>query len=124
LPTPGTFEENKDYVRKTLIETTDLRLMPNGEYQRLGNLPKDWDSYGYQSIVNADGSPTEHVVRMRMLSAGEELVRVDGELTGRAGEFRIILDDEKAPNTAPLTAAEVIDGSAHLAARTKAMGRD
>ena len=108
LPTPATFEENKEYVADVLVNTVDKRLMPEGEFARINELPKSWPSDTYQRIVNSAGSPSEEVVRLRMESAGETLVRAEGELTGRAPEFRLqTLDAEKAPNTAPARAEEV-----------------
>ncbi|MBI3805169.1 MAG: hypothetical protein HY282_15575 [Nitrospirae bacterium] len=108
LPTPATFEENKAYVAEVLINTVDKRLMPDGEFARLNELPKNWPSYAYQRIVNASGSPSEEVVRLRMESVGQELLRADEALAGRSAEFRLkSLDAEKAPNTAPESAEEI-----------------
>jgi rubrerythrin len=107
LPTPTTFEENKEYVRKVLFETVDRRLMPDGKFARISELPQDWPSYAYQNIYNANGSPSETVVTLRMNAAGHELVRVDSgksdaEAIKEAGELRTkTLDASVAPNTAP-----------------------
>jgi len=123
LPTPGTFEENKEYVAEVLFDTVQKRLMPDGEFIDMLELPEDWPSYAYQAIVNADGSPSEHVVRMRMLSAGGELLRAGDDLMERAAQIRLSLDRQMANNTAPATAEELTKLAPDLAAAANAMGR-
>jgi hypothetical protein len=102
LPTPATFESNREYVTKVLQETADVRLVDGG-FAKVADLPEDWRSHGYQRIVLADGAPSETVVNLRMTAAGGELVRAaDESLAARAGELRThTLDGEDAPNTAP-----------------------
>lgn len=108
LPTPGTFEENKAYVADVLFNTVNKRLMPDGAFARIDALPSNWPSYAYQRIVNASGAPSEEVVRLRMESAGQELVRASEALAKRTAEIRLrSLDAEKAPNTAPERAEAV-----------------
>jgi Mn-containing catalase len=124
LPTPGTFEENKEYVAKVLSETVERRLMPDGEFTNAGDLPDDWPSFAYQKIVNADGSPSEQSVQARMLSAGQELLRAGDDLMKRAAEFRYALDCSGAANTAPESAETLIPQAEALSAKTKATGRD
>lgn len=123
LPTPGTFEENKEYVADVLFGTVDKRLMPDGEFAKMTALPDDWPSFAYQGIVNADGAPSEHVVRMRMLSAGGELIRAGDDLMERAAEIRLALDAEVASNTAPADPTDVTELAPELAASATAMGR-
>ena len=103
LPTPATFETNREYVTKVLEETVDLRLVDGGELVNRRELPAKWRSHGYQRIVLAGGAPSETVVHLRMVAAGEELVRAaDESLAARAAEFRTQpLDGEDAWNTAP-----------------------
>jgi hypothetical protein len=124
LPTPGTFEENKEYVAEVLFDTVDKRLMPNGEFARIEDLPGDWASYLYQATVNAEGSPSEQAVRYRMMSAGKELLRAGDDLIKRAGEIRFALDKEMTANTAPETAEEMTSQAELLARRANASGRD
>lgn len=124
LPTPGTFEENKEYVAKVLFDTVEQRLMPDGKFANMNDLPNDWASYDYQAVVNAEGSPSEQVVRYRMQSAGQELLRAGDDLVKRAAEIRLSLDSEKAPNTAPAEAEDLISQAEELSARAKAMGRN
>jgi rubrerythrin len=124
LPTPATFEENKQYVRRVLEDQARKRLGPDGEFAFIKDLPKDWPSYPYQRVVNADGAPTEQAVRYRMESAGQELLRVDDAWVARAPEFRIdALDAEVAPNTAPRTADDLISQAPNVAAAASAKGR-
>jgi hypothetical protein len=103
LPTPATFESNREYVTKVLLETADLRLVDGGDFAKVDDLPDEWRSHGYQRIVLADGAPSETVVTLRMAAAGQELVgAADPSLAARAGELRTgPLDGEDAPNTAP-----------------------
>jgi Mn-containing catalase len=124
LPTPGTFEENKEYVADVLFETVNKRLMPNGEFAAVDDLPSDWASYIYQATVNAEGSPSEQAVRYRMMSAGKELLRAGDDLMKRAGEIRLSLDKEITANTAPQTAEELTSQAELLARRASASGRD
>lgn len=124
LPTPGTFEENKEYVAEVLFDTVDWRLAGGGKLTTVDKLPNDWESYAYQQIVNGDGSPSEQAVQARMLSAGQELLRAGDDLMKRASEFRYALNGENAFNTAPQQAEELIPQADVLSAKTKAMGRD
>ncbi len=103
LPTPATFETNREYVTNVLREQSDLRLVAGGKWARLDELPADWPSYAYQRAVNKDGPPSETVIRLRMDAAGIDLLRAeDPTLAEEAGAHRVrTLDAEKAPNTAP-----------------------
>jgi rubrerythrin len=124
LPTPATFEENKQYVIRVLEDQARKRLMPAGAFAFIKDLPADWPSYEYQRVINADGAPTEQAVRFRMESAGQELLRVDDAWVARAPEFRIdALDVEIAPNTAPRTADDLISQAPNVAAAAGAKGR-
>ena len=103
LPTPATFEINREYVTNVIKETSGLRLVMGGKWARLDELPDDWPSFAYQAAVHADGAASEAVVRMRMDAAGVDLVRAeDPNLELGAGAHRIAsLDANPAPNTAP-----------------------
>lgn len=103
LPTPATFETNREYVTRVLKETADLRLIPGGEWARVADLPADWASHKYQEMVQADGAPSETVVDLRIRAAGAELVRTgDKKLAQQAGRVRTeFLDGADAPNTVP-----------------------
>jgi hypothetical protein len=85
LPTPATFEENKQYVRRVLEDQARKRLMPVGAFAFIQDLPAGWPSYAYQHVIDADGAPTEQAVGFRMESAGQELLRVDDAWVARAG---------------------------------------
>src|SRR5688572_14135014 len=109
LPTPATFESNREYVTRVIKEQSDLRLVPGGKWARTDELPADWPSLAYQRVVNAEGAPSESVLRLRMDAAGVELVRAaDPALEEGAGEHRVAsLDPEPAPNTAPAVYVEL-----------------
>jgi hypothetical protein len=101
LPTPATFETNREYVTKVIEETTDLRLVSGGQWARVPQLPTDWPSHAYQNIVNAKGSPSEAIVQMRIDAAESELVRTgDKSMAQKAPEQRVRgLDGSNAFNT-------------------------
>jgi hypothetical protein len=107
LPTPATFETNREYVTRVIAETTDMRLLSDGTWARVPQLPQNWPSHRYQGMVHAEGAPSEAVVELRMRAAGAELVRTgDKALAKRAGEVRIGgLDGNDAPNTVPADGA-------------------
>jgi hypothetical protein len=109
LPTPATFETNREYVTQVLRETSGLRLVAGGKWMPSSELPSDWPSYAYQRVVHADGAPSESVVRMRMDAAGVDLVRAaDPAMEERSGEHRIAsLDEDPAPDTAPARYTEL-----------------
>ncbi|HYE94309.1 MAG TPA: hypothetical protein VEA38_24970, partial [Terriglobales bacterium] len=108
LPTPATFEINREYVTNVIKEQSDLRLVMGGKWARLSELPDDWPSFSYQQAVHADGAASETVVRLRADAAGVELVRAeDPTLELGAGAHRIAsLDANPADNTAPETYEE------------------
>jgi rubrerythrin len=101
LPTPATFETNREYVTQVLMETGELRLIPDGEWAKIAELPADWLSYNYQDLVNAGLSPSEAVLDLRIAAAGEELVRTgDKALAAKSPEVRArFLDEHRAANT-------------------------
>ncbi|HUF92620.1 MAG TPA: hypothetical protein VMR23_09610, partial [Candidatus Limnocylindria bacterium] len=103
LPTPATFETNREYVTQVLKETSHLRLVPGGKPASMSELDADWPSYAYQRMVHAEGVPSEMVVRLRMEAAGVDLVRAaDAELEEESGDHRIdSLDADPSPDTAP-----------------------
>ncbi|HEX5139826.1 MAG TPA: hypothetical protein VFX19_02675, partial [Dehalococcoidia bacterium] len=59
LPTPATFESNREYVTQVLKDTATLRLIEGGEWVNVPELPSQWPSHEYQKVMNADGSPSE-----------------------------------------------------------------
>lgn len=101
LPTPATFETNREYVTKVLMETGELRLIPDGQWAKIAELPSDWLSYHYQDLVNAPKSPSEGILDLRIGAAGEELVRTgDRSLAARSPEVRTKFSDaHRAPNS-------------------------
>ncbi len=54
------FEPNKEYVNEVLDSQVNLRPY-NKEFINEDQLPSDWKSFDYQSIVNAGGVPSEIV---------------------------------------------------------------
>ena len=56
------FQENKEYVRGVLQQQRDLREV-GPSWVMKDQLPRDWPSFAYQQIVNADGVPSEEIVR-------------------------------------------------------------
>jgi hypothetical protein len=109
LPTPATFEVNREYVTNVIKEQSDLRLVMGGKWARHGELPEDWPSYSYQAAVHAEGAPSETVVRLRADAVGVDLVRAaDATLEAESGEHRVAsLDASPAPNSAPASYEEM-----------------
>jgi hypothetical protein len=102
LPTPATFETNREYVTNVLETTVNLRLIEGGEWAPIPELPSGWPSHAYQRLVMAEPNPSETLVILRQNAAGTELVRTgEPSLAPRAIEFRSVQDGEDALNTAP-----------------------
>jgi rubrerythrin len=101
LPTPATFETNREYVTKVLKETATLRLIEGGEWANVPDLPSNWPSYPYQEAMQDGGAPSEAVIAMRIGVAGAELVRTgDKAMAQEAGRVReMTLDGHDAVNT-------------------------
>lgn len=99
---PSRFDIQKDYVAKIDKEQIDLRLT-NGKtmgFSKLTELPANWPSYEFQQIVNADGSPSEAVVRIACTNNGGDIVIADRELVMQ--EANLVergLDKVQAPDT-------------------------
>jgi hypothetical protein len=101
LPTPATFETNREYVTQVLKDTATLRLIEGGEWAHVPELPGNWPSHRYQEAANVDGNPSEMAIAMRIGAAGAELVRTgDKAMAQEAGRVReMTLDGSNAPNT-------------------------
>jgi Mn-containing catalase len=80
------FQENKQYVREVLEKQRDLRLLNRGWVWK-NDLPRDWPSYAYQQRVNADGVPSEKVVDIQQVGAGDG--RPGEELLARARQIAV-----------------------------------
>jgi hypothetical protein len=70
LPTPTSFQENKEYVRQVLAEQVDLRT-DGADYVWLADLPSDHRSHQYRELVNAEGVPSEQVIDDARSDGGE-----------------------------------------------------
>ena len=68
---PLTMQSNKDYVRQVLATQIDLRS-DEGRYVDVSEVGKGAPSTRYQSIVNADGVPTEQVIDLTRDETGGE----------------------------------------------------
>ena len=80
------FQENKDYVRGVLEQQRDLREVGSAWVWK-DNLPRDWSSYAYQHIVNADGVPSEEIVREQAIRHNGTVQHPGDDLLGRAREL-------------------------------------
>jgi len=99
---PSKFFPQKTYVEKVLKEQIDLRLSDgtNKGFTKMENLPEDWASYKHQERVNAEGSPSEMVIRFASVEEGRDIIHADKGLEN--DEINIMergLDKIKAPNT-------------------------
>jgi hypothetical protein len=87
------FTENKEYIRRTLERQRDVRELPlpldgGPNWMMKDQLPKDWPSYAYQGIVNADGSPSEEIVDRQRREA-RRTERPGNDLLERARELAV-----------------------------------
>lgn len=81
------FQENKEYVRRVLDRQRQVRLQDHG-WAVKGELPRDWPSYRYQQMVNADGVPSEEIVDFKREAAGAD-GRPGDDLLSRARELAL-----------------------------------
>ena len=88
------FTENKEYLRELNDQQHGLRL-ENKQYVWIDDLPDDWPSREYQSIVNRDGIPSEEIVD-RQAERGQD--RPGSELLARARDLAI---DRRGRTTTP-----------------------
>jgi rubrerythrin len=90
------FQENKGYIQRVLEQQRNVRELPldgGPNWAMKDQLPADWPSYGYQGIVNADGSPSEEIVdRQRREASRTE--RPGNELLERARELAVQVRSE------------------------------
>ena len=108
LPTPATFETNREYVTQVIKDTATLRLIEGGEWAHVPELPSNWPSHRYQEAEQAGGAPSEAVVAMRIGAAGAELVRTgDKAMAQEAGRVREMTHDGH-------DAANTVQGYDHL----------
>jgi hypothetical protein len=70
LPTPVSFQENKEYVREVLASQVDLRTVGTS-FVPLEQLPGDSPSLAYQDTVNDGGVPSEEVIELARRNGGE-----------------------------------------------------
>jgi rubrerythrin len=80
------FQENKEYVRGVLEQQRDLREI-DGHWVMKDQLPKDWPSFAYQAIVNADGNPSEEIVREQSGRHNGQAHHPGDELLARARQL-------------------------------------
>jgi hypothetical protein len=73
---PMTFEENKAYLKQLVAEQVDLTAW-DAIFLPIGELPEGHRYFAHQSRVNADGSPTEEVIRRHRQQFGTEYRRED-----------------------------------------------
>lgn len=79
IDAPMTFEPNKGFVREVLARTIDWSA-DDSEFVPVGDLPPDHRFFGYQATVNANGVPSEEVIRAHHAEhGGEYRFSTDGE---------------------------------------------
>ena len=77
---PSRFKSQKEYVTKVLKKETGKRLGCDMDYSSVEKLPDDWASYKVQDAVNAEGAPSERVVKLMGTSEGCDIVLADDAL--------------------------------------------
>ncbi|MCA1645119.1 MAG: hypothetical protein LC797_06500, partial [Chloroflexi bacterium] len=80
------FQENKEYVRGVLEQQRDVREIGDRWVQK-DDLPKDWPSFRYRNIVNADGNPSEDIVREQADRHDGQVEHPGDELLSRARDL-------------------------------------
>jgi hypothetical protein len=74
---PLVFEPNREYINKARDNQVNLRSY-HMEFVSEDKSPCDWKSFGYQSKLNAGGTPSE-IVENATESAAKTLFRLSGE---------------------------------------------
>ncbi len=63
-----------------LYSQIDKRILPEGKYTTISELPEDWVSYDVQAKQGEAGSPTENTIRIITLHKGRDIVKADDKL--------------------------------------------
>ncbi|MDR1168059.1 MAG: hypothetical protein LBK53_04100 [Heliobacteriaceae bacterium] len=98
---PSHFESQKEYVTNILENETGKRIISDGGYGDVENLPDDWRGYAVQEASNRDGAPSEQAVRLIRASIGHDIVSADEKLIRKEPELleRSLEKKYQAPNT-------------------------
>ncbi len=98
---PNRFKSQKDYVTKVLESEVSKRLTGDMEYMDKKDITEDWGSYPVQKSLNADGSPSERVIRIISAAKDRDLVIADKTLKDKEPELlkKGLQDIPQAPDT-------------------------
>lgn len=100
LVLPCHFESQKKYVTDILEKETDKRLIKDGGFAKISELPKDWISFKVQDIVSKDGAPSEKAVQLAKCSINRDIACADEKLLKKQGELlERALEEVQAPDT-------------------------
>ena len=80
-------------------------------YAKIEELPDNWRSYPVQKIVNADGAPTEQVIRLITTSIGRDIAIADDKLVQKQASLvkNGLEQKAQAPNTVSYQEYEIMD---------------
>ncbi len=100
LVLPCHFESQKPYVTEILKSQVDKRVIEDGEFDVVEELPDDWASYKVQKMVSEKGAPSEQAIRLSIKSIGRDIACASEKMLEMQSE---LLDDSleevQAPNT-------------------------
>ena len=97
---PCRFVSQKDYVKKVLLKETGKRLMKNGEFAFVENLPDNWGSYPVQRALNHEGAPSERSIHVSMERFSRDIAISDKSLIEKQSELlEKSLEKYIAPNS-------------------------
>lgn len=100
---PCHFESQKEYVANILENEIDKRHdgLPDMGYTTIEELPRNWQSYKVQEIVNGEGSPTEQTVQNIKTAINRDIVFADKKLIKKQPELleKGLETEVQAPNT-------------------------
>ena len=77
---PCSFKSQKDYVNEIIKKEVNKRLIEDGKFANITNLPDDWASYNVQNIVNLDGAPSEQAINLAINSIGRDILITDEKM--------------------------------------------
>lgn len=100
---PCHFESQKEYVTNILENEIDKRHdgLPDMGYTTIDELPRNWQSYNVQEIVNREGSPTEQTVQNIKTAIKRDIVLADKKLIKKQPELleKGLETEVQAPDT-------------------------
>ncbi len=101
LVLPCHFESQKEYVTNILENEVQKRVIAEGKYANVDELPKDWESYKVQEKTAEEAAPSEKAVWLSVKSIGRDIACADEKLLKKQPNLleKSLEPDFQAPNT-------------------------